>query len=437
MSDRRLRAASALLFTLALSACDKSEERPGFVTSTAAGSGASAGAAGTAGVARPLAGSCGDGRIDEGEDCDGTLVPSCGDLGFSEGTTSCTSECKVVSRDCWGSERCSDGIDNDGDGLVDCLDPDCARTCASTCAEPELLSDPVVIAGSTATRPNQLRAPCSMASGSGPEVAFGLRAEHTGVLEVSLTSNLLFNVAILDTCSTRLEPLACGMRGASARVAKGQLVYILVDGVERSDSGAFELSARSRPLDVCGDGRRDPGEQCEDGNRSSGDGCDAQCRLEATELENNDTPSKANAYSTPFYAQIAPAGDVDVVSVLVPSNHASLIASTLNFGDGACAMNQMDSYIELLAADGQTVIGDDDDGGDGHCARLIASRLLAGTYYVRVKAAPGGSAPTFPYRLDVSIDACGNGFRSLGEACDDGNTVSGDGCSSSCELERP
>lgn len=32
---------------------------------------------------------------------------------------------------------------------------------------------------------------------------------------------------------------------------------------------------------------------------------------------------------------------------------------------------------------------------------------------------------------------CGNGLKDLGEACDDGNRVSSDGCSARCELERP
>ncbi|MCB9506749.1 MAG: hypothetical protein H6697_03660, partial [Myxococcales bacterium] len=30
---------------------------------------------------------------------------------------------------------------------------------------------------------------------------------------------------------------------------------------------------------------------------------------------------------------------------------------------------------------------------------------------------------------------CGNGFVEAGEACDDGNTADGDGCSATCELE--
>lgn len=35
----------------------------------------------------------------------------------------------------------------------------------------------------------------------------------------------------------------------------------------------------------------------------------------------------------------------------------------------------------------------------------------------------------------VLLDLCGNGRRSDGEACDDGNTTNGDGCSATCRLE--
>ncbi len=31
--------------------------------------------------------------------------------------------------------------------------------------------------------------------------------------------------------------------------------------------------------------------------------------------------------------------------------------------------------------------------------------------------------------------ACGNGVKNVGEECDDGNTVSGDGCSETCQKE--
>lgn len=35
----------------------------------------------------------------------------------------------LASLSCRGREICGDGRDNDGDGLVDCLDADCASSC--------------------------------------------------------------------------------------------------------------------------------------------------------------------------------------------------------------------------------------------------------------------------------------------------------------------
>ena len=37
---------------------------------------------------------------------------------------------------------------------------------------------------------------------------------------------------------------------------------------------------------------------------------------------------------------------------------------------------------------------------------------------------------------DVYVDPCGNGFRLYLEECDDGNLVAGDGCSSTCTVEK-
>ena len=38
-------------------------------------------------------------------------------------------------------------------------------------------------------------------------------------------------------------------------------------------------------------------------------------------------------------------------------------------------------------------------------------------------------------KVQVSVSVCGNGIVETGEQCDDGNTVSGDGCSATCQLE--
>ncbi len=40
-------------------------------------------------------------------------------------------------------------------------------------------------------------------------------------------------------------------------------------------------------------------------------------------------------------------------------------------------------------------------------------------------------------QVETPQPVCGNGILESGEQCDDGNTVSGDGCSSTCQLENP
>ncbi len=47
---------------------------------------------------------------------------------------------------------------------------------------------------------------------------------------------------------------------------------------------------------------------------------------------------------------------------------------------------------------------------------------------------PNWTCPT-PGRPCVSLIVCGNGVRQTGECCDDGNTVNGDGCNSFCSVE--
>lgn len=43
---------------------------------------------------------------------------------------------------------------------------------------------------------------------------------------------------------------------------------------------------------------------------------------------------------------------------------------------------------------------------------------------------------TYPViAFDCPVAVCGNGMREPGERCDDGNTLSGDGCNASCDIE--
>ncbi|MGM5482014.1 MAG: LamG-like jellyroll fold domain-containing protein [Nanobdellota archaeon] len=71
---------------------------------------------------------CGNNNKEIGEECDGSDLAgkSCSSFGYSAGELECVN-CMFDTSNCSeaGSENCVDGIDNDGDGLVDCDDPNC------------------------------------------------------------------------------------------------------------------------------------------------------------------------------------------------------------------------------------------------------------------------------------------------------------------------
>ncbi len=76
---------------------------------------------------------CGDGNIDPGEACEGNAIIDCSTyLGASyTGTITCSgcqydsSVCTKLTEDT--EELCSDGLDNDGNGLIDCMDTSCKK----------------------------------------------------------------------------------------------------------------------------------------------------------------------------------------------------------------------------------------------------------------------------------------------------------------------
>ena len=116
----------------------------------------------TAGCTPPV---CGNNVVEPGEDCDGTDLAgkSCADVGFFSGILTCEATCLFDTSACFGPELCSNGIDDDGDGLCDCGDVlDCLvhcigfpqqetnctngtdddGDCVTDCADPDCAADP-------------------------------------------------------------------------------------------------------------------------------------------------------------------------------------------------------------------------------------------------------------------------------------------------------
>jgi hypothetical protein len=135
-----------------------------------------------------------------------------------------------------------------------------------------------------------------------------------------------------------------------------------------------------------------------------------------SEVEPNDTSGTATAITfTPTAittAAINPGGDIDFYTFTAPAGSRVWIETDTGGTQNAGATSR-DTVIDLLAADGSTVIENDDDdgtgnGGDGTIetglASIIAGRTLTagGTYFIRVQAF-SATGIINPYRLFVSL----------------------------------
>ncbi len=385
--------------------------------------GASGGSAGAAGSGGTTAAVCGNGVREGTEACDGTDgLETCLNLGQGTGTTQCVG-CVIDTSGCAEPENCQDGDDNDSDGDIDCDDSDCAAACADPCLQVPLLADPGTVVGSTTGHAATLTPGCfdgprpdaGVPDGggrmSGPEVAYRFVAANTGTLDVRLRSigTADLTLSVRTSCGSGGVEVDCSEKtdesGRLERVltsiSKGQTVFVFVDGARASAEGDFRLEAFTKTV-LCSDGFQDPGEQCDDANVAPNDGCGAMCLLEPDETEPNDVTTQADAYpGSPYTASIDPEGDIDVFSVAVTTAGSFLSASTFDMGDGACALRLQDSFVEILAPSGTSVIASDNDSGDGLCSRAVAAGLAPGTYFVRVSG--GSSTPVFPYSLGIFV----------------------------------
>ena len=352
---------------------------------------------------------CGDGVVQAPENCEADVEIgfSCSAVGFETGELGCKEDCSFDTTGCAGTELCHDARDNDGDGAVDCRDADCDAVCDSSCDSPVLLEDGASIASSTDARPNDLEATCA-SSPSGPELVFRVTPETTGKLDLAISSRELMTVSVRQACADAASEIACGsfqQQGfLSADAVAGQAVLVVVEGYDEDSVANFTIAATSRPANQCGDGFVDELEQCDDGALVDGDGCNAACQAESNENEPNDEPGQASPYTSPTYASIDPQADVDYFSLSLAEPH-DVVIDVRALASGFCAQLSMDPHVELFDAE-QRSIDEDDDGGEGYCAKLTAVGLEPGQYLIAVRnsdLAAEGVRETFAYQLIVSL----------------------------------
>ncbi|MDI1436465.1 DVUA0089 family protein [Polyangium sorediatum] len=260
------------------------------------------------------------------------------------------------------------------------------------------------------------------------------------------------------TCKAELGYVCTGQPSACKTVCGDGIPA----GTEACDDGNMNDDDACLPgciVATCGDGYVNVAtETCDDGNHTPGDGCNATCQSEPfyvcfgtpstcvlVETEPNAACASASGPLKPPFAitgKISPAGDQDYYAFTVPAV-ADVRIETFVPSVGTCTTGN-DTVIELRAANCTTIIMTDDDDGLNSCSLIdpttttdtAARKLAPGTYYVRVEEYQNNAAIS-AYQLQVTFTAlCGNGVITGSETCDDGNTNSGDGCSSSCVVEQ-
>jgi len=182
----------------------------------------------------------------------------------SEGEYSVSVDCEPVT----GTEDCDNGVDDDGDKLVDCEDEDCMGTelCASYCDSDtaiQITCGQIIDSDNTWDESNPLPGqsnnidgyPCNIGNYAGAEVAFEWTASVTGTIEFRLLNAqptvLNHDIILLDGTNGDCVNTQCmegglGFTSLEYEVVSGYTYYFLVDGFDGAE-GPFTVELDCNP----------------------------------------------------------------------------------------------------------------------------------------------------------------------------------------------
>ncbi len=179
-------------------------------------------------------------------------------------------------------------------------------------------------------------------------------------------------------------------------------------------------------LPVCGNGVREGDEECDDGNGTSGDGCEA-CQVTAGWVCYGSNPMTCVqpicGNGVRDFGEQCDDGDLD------PDDGCSDFCEV---EEGFVCPNPGEDCW-AVCGDGLILGNEDCDDGntDGDDGCNAACRFEPG--WSCTLTDPGCVMPNCAY---TCVEAeCGNGTQELGEGCDHGDLIAGDGCSPTCQVE--
>ena len=382
-----------------------------------------------------------------------------------------------------GGEECDDGNTTDDDG--------CSAVCKDEVAPESYTCDgkPVRLEGATPDAPgprtlkfrgstNVVTLPeagvlptnkwntTATCGSSSPDVVYQLTSDIDGWLTATVKGTYNATLSVRASCdaTATTAPLACirevtGTAPKTLQVAidKETPYYIVVDAYSAGTTGPFEVDLEIVPS-VCGNGVVEGGETCDDGATDDGDGCSATCQMEAEKARDECSTAPAVAFTA--------AGDGTYSSTIV-SGTTNLKHNTTGITGthtlAPCSSNGPDAWFTVsppisgvLTAtipeatfrssigirNGCTGTGISQlacDATVSNGGQQIIVPVNAGTSYRVIVDGQNvtGTVQRGRFTLDLHLapSGCGDTFVAGAEECDDGNTVDGDGCSSTCTIE--
>ena len=181
---------------------------------------------------------------------------------------------------------------------------------------------------------------------------------------------------------------------------------------------------------ICGNGAVESGEQCDDANALGGDGCSATCKVEPHWLcPQPGQPCSRVEYCGDGVLQVARGEECDDGNAIPGDGCSGICTIELGHACPAAGKPCIDTWVcgNGMVDPGESCDDGNTVGSDG-CPANCASIEPGWT-------CPKGVGNTGGSCTKVAVSVCGDGLRSASENCDDGNTLSGDGCSSTCGPE--
>ncbi len=195
--------------------------------------------------------SCGNEKLEPPETCDGDAFggKTCTDFGLNPGLLQCNTSCQIVVSGCGAPENCANGLDDDADGKVDCLDTECAAIagCLDSCQVPQAVVLPTIDFKSTVGRPNTYSPSCAAVSGS--EFIYRVTPSQSGVLGVSVSQwGGDVTVSVMGTCGDIDSELGCASATTNSNfyeslqvdVVSGSTYFVMIDAKGVDESSHFD-----------------------------------------------------------------------------------------------------------------------------------------------------------------------------------------------------